>query len=189
MNAKLWALLLSIVILGLSGPAMADSDSKEVQALTKEVRALSDEVARLRKAVESLQALQPTMTTMMPDFAERFHVMHRAGDAGDWAVAAHELLELERLVGVAKHIDPKSGALMEGFLNESFRSLNAAIEHGNHDSFTRALGETVKNCNACHKAVGSPFMEVGLEADQSLSMRHPHALHASKKPGEHVHKH
>ncbi len=189
MKTKLWAPLLSIAILGLSGPLMADSDSKEVQALTKQVRSLSDEVARLRKAVESLQAVQPTMTTLMPDFAERFHVMHLAGDAGDWAVAAHELLELERLVGVAKHIDQKSGALMEGFMNQSFRSLNAAIEHGDHNSFTRALGETVKNCNACHNAVGSPFIEVSLEVDESLNMRHPHALHKSKKPGEHMHKH
>ena len=39
MKTKLWVLL-SIAILGLSGPLMAGSDSKEVQALTKEVRAL-----------------------------------------------------------------------------------------------------------------------------------------------------
>jgi hypothetical protein len=37
--------LISIAIFGLLGPAMADTDSKELQALTKEIGALRAEVA------------------------------------------------------------------------------------------------------------------------------------------------
>lgn len=189
MNTRFWVPLLALVIVGLSGAVMADSDSKEVQALTQKVRALSDEVEQLRKVVESLQAVQPTVTSLMPEFAERFHVMHYAGESGDWAVSAHEMLALQRLINVIKHIDAEKGAMMEGFMNGSFRKLNAAIEHGNRESFRKALTETVKNCNNCHVAVGSPFMKVLLEARDSLSLRHSHDLGESKAHGPRTHKH
>jgi cytochrome c553 len=136
-----------------------------------------------------LQATQPSITMLMPDFAERFHVMHYAGDAGDWAVAAHELLEMQRLVSVIERIDPEKGPLIKGFMTQSFAKLNAAIEHGNRQAFDKALSETVTNCNACHKAVGSAFIKVTLDVNEHLSMRHPHRLTKSKKPGAHTHTH
>ncbi len=136
-----------------------------------------------------LQATQPTITGIMPNFAERFHVMHYAGDAGDWTVAGHELQEMQRLIGVAKQIDPKAGALMEGFMTASFRKLKESIDHGKRESFDQALTETVKNCNACHAATGSPFIQVTLEVGESLSLRHPHSFGKSKAPMEHMHKH
>ncbi|MDH3669971.1 MAG: hypothetical protein OES46_02255, partial [Gammaproteobacteria bacterium] len=112
MRTKLWMSLISIAIFGLLGPAMADTDSKELQALTKEIGALRAEVAKLRKSVVSLQAIRPTLTTLMPDLAERFHVMHYAGEAGDWAVAGHELLGMKSLIDVAKQVDPEKGPML-----------------------------------------------------------------------------
>ncbi len=158
----------------------------------RELNTLEDvkaEVEALRKAVAVLQAAQPTVTTLMPDFAERFHVMHRAGDVGDWAVASHELLEMQRIAKVIGEIDPQKGALMKGFMTQNFAKLNAAMEHSNRQAFDKALTETVTNCNACHAAVGSAFIKITLNVDQSLSMRHPHQLTRSQKPGEHMHTH
>ena len=201
MTTNLRAFALSLGMLFLSGSVIATSDSQgmpgpmmgaggpqQIQALTKEISLLKAEVQALRKAVASLQALKPTLTTLMPDFAERFHVMQRAGDVGDWAVAAHEALEMQRLVGVAQQIDTKKGALAEGFMSGNLRTLNKAIEHGKLESFYKAMNDKVKNCNACHVAVGSPFIKVTLDVDESLSMRHPHALGKSKAPAKHTHK-
>ena len=189
MNSKSCTLLLALAVLLPFSPAMADSDSKEIQALTKEVRALRAEVAKLQKSVASLQVIRPTLTTLMPDFAERFHIMHYAGEAGDWAVATHEFLEMQRMVGVASAIDPEKGALMKGFMTGSFNKINAAIEHEDPKSFIKALTDTVKNCNACHDAVGSGFIVVTLDVNESLSMRHPHQLTRSKMMGRDMHKH
>jgi cytochrome c556 len=189
MNSKSCTLLLALAVLVLFSPVMADSDSKEIQALTKEVRALRAEVAKLQKSVASLEVIRPTLTTLMPDFAERFHIMHYAGEAGDWAVAAHEFLEMQRMIKVVNAIDPEKGALMKGFMTGSFNKINAAIEHENSESFSKALSETVKNCNACHGAVGSGFINVTLDVNESLSMRHPHQLTRSKMMGQHMHKH
>ena len=174
---------------GMPGPMMGAGEPQQIQALKKEISALKAEVQVLRKSVASLQALKPTFSTIMPDIAERFHVMHRAGDAGDWAVAAHEVLELQRLVSIAKQIDAEKGALMEGFMSGNLRTLNKAIGHGKRESFYKAMNDTVKNCNACHVAVGSPFIKVTLDVDESLNMRHPHALGKSKVSGKHTHMH
>ena len=168
---------------------MGAGESQQIQVLKKEISLLKAEVEALWKSVALLQALKPTLTALMPDFAERFHVMHRAGDAGDWAVAAHEVLEMQRLLSVAKQIDTKKGALVEGFMSGNLRGLSEAIEHGNPESFYKAMNDTVKNCNACHVAVGSPFIRVTLDVDEGLSMRHPHALGESKAPAKHTHKH
>jgi hypothetical protein len=177
---------------GKHEPMMKKDEHQGASAATRELNTLEDlkaEVIALRKAVEALQATQPSITSLMPEFAERFHIMHYAGDAGDWAVAAHEVLEMQRLVGVIERIDPEKGPLMKGFMTQSFNKLNTAIEHGNRASFDKALQETLTNCNACHKAVGSEFIKVTLEVDESLSMRHPHQLERRKMMGPHTHKH
>ena len=187
MQMKLWIILFSLVVLGGSGATMAATDSKEVQALIKQVTILNDEVARLSKEVELLQAIQPTITSLMPEFAERFHVMHYAGEAEDWAVASHELFGLKRLIEIMKQVDPEKGSMAYGFLLKNFNDLDANIEHKNLESFQNSLIETTKNCNTCHAAVGSPWMKVVLDARESLSMRHSHDLNKSVKPGEHTH--
>jgi hypothetical protein len=177
---------------GKHEPMMKMDEHQSAPVPERELNTLEDlkaEVEALRKAVAVLQATQPTGTTLMPDFAERFHVMHRAGDVGDWAVASHELLEMQRIAKVIGVIDPQKGALMKGFMTQSFAKLNAAMEHGNRQAFDKALTETVTNCNACHTAVGSVFIKITLNVDQSLSMRHPHQLTKSEKPGEHMHTH
>jgi hypothetical protein len=189
MNSKSCTLLLALAVLVPFSPAMADSDSKEIQALANEVRALKSQVETLQKSVTLLNAARPSLTELMPDFSERFHVMHYAGEAGDWVVAAHELQEMQRMEKIVTAIDPEKGALMKGFMTASFNKLNVAIEHGNRESFNKALTETIKNCNACHTAVGSKFVEVTLDAKHSLSMRHSHEFIDRKMMGQHMHKH
>jgi hypothetical protein len=147
---------------------------------------LAREVRALRERVAALEALKPGFTNFMPDFAERFHVMHRAGDAGDWAVAAHEVAEMQRLTRVSRYIDPKLGALMQAFMDGNLRKATEAIEHGNAKSFQAALKNTVAACNGCHAAAGSTLV-VSLDVDKSLNMRHPHAFRSSTVPKQHDH--
>jgi len=150
-----------------------------VQALRGKLHALEREVSILR---ERLRLLEPTLTQLMPDFAERLHVMHRAGEAGGWAVAKHKLVVMQRTAGVAREIAPERAHLMDVYMNPVFESLNRAIEHTDKEAFSRALEQTIQNTNACHNAVGSPFIEVVLDAKTSLSMRHPHELDHSQPP-------
>lgn len=145
---------------------------------------LAKEIKALRERVATLEALKPAFTNFMPDFAERFHVAHRAGDAGDWAVAAHEVDEMRRLASVSKYIDPKLGALMQAFMDGNLRNVREAIEGANPKAFQSAMRATVASCNGCHTAAGSTIA-VTLDVDRSLNMRHPHAIKKTTVPKEH----
>ncbi len=168
------------LIVGTLPVAKASSDEANLQSLQKALLAL-------QSRVETLEAIKPTFTSLMPSFSERFHVMHRAGEAGDWAVAGHEVAEMKRLTALSSYIDAKNGALMQGMMGPRLEALEAAIKHGNLGKFEAALVETVSSCNACHKASGSPFIQVVLDARDAISLRHPHALRHSELADGHSH--
>lgn len=187
----------ALLLVAFSAAALADSGSTHDRMMSRETASdqepaletsedLRNEIRTLRRRLEALEALKPTFTTFMPGFSERFHVMHRAGDAGDWAVAAHEIDEMQRLTRASNYIDSRLGALMQGFMNGNLRALREAVEHANPKSFQAALKSTIASCNGCHTAAGSTI-EVSLDVDESLSMRHPHALRKSRAPLDHAH--
>ena len=152
-----------------------------------------DDLDTLMRKIEALQLritdleARQTFTSFMPDFSERFHVMHRAGEAEDWAVASHELAEMQRLAALSTSIDAEKGALMQAMMGPSFDALNQAIEHADLTAFEKTLSQTVMTCNACHSATGSEFIQITLDGRDAMSLRHPHAFSQRSVPGEHGH--
>jgi hypothetical protein len=158
--------------------------------------AFAAEDSNLARLLERMQALEERLAAMesrftfasfMPEFSERFHVMHRSGEAGDWAVAAHELEEMMRLKEIAKSINAEKGMLMEAMLESNFEALRHAIEGSDHEKFEKALVQTIDTCNACHKATASRFIEVELNALETLSLRHPHKFIERQVEAGHTH--
>ncbi len=179
MKVSILGLVVALVLVIPFEPVVADSDEGRLEALEGRIETL------LRR-VEALEAAR-SFASFMPNFSERFHVMHRAGEAGDWAVASHELAEIQRLSRLSVSINPERGELMEQMMRPSFEALEEAIEHGNETKFQAALVQTVTTCNACHVATGSEFIEVKLDARDSLSIRHPHRFMHREMPGGHDH--
>lgn len=179
MTANMKAIPVAALLAVLSAPVMADEDAADIQALKAQIEALQARV----KALEA----QQTFTSFMPNLAERFHVMHRAGEAGDWAVASHELEEMKRITSLSPTVDKEKGQLMIGMMGLSYEALEEAIEHGDQEKFAKALNQTITTCNSCHVATGSEFVEVTLDAEESLSMRHPHRLTERELKGGHGH--
>lgn len=179
MNIPMKAIFIAAVVAVFSAPAMADSDAADIKALKAQIEALNTRIAALEA--------RDTFTSFMPDFAERFHVMHRAGVAGDWAVASHELEEMKRMAADSKTIDAEKGQLLQGMMGPSFEALTHAVEDGNANKLEKALEQTISTCNACHVATGSAFVEATLDARESLSLRHPHRLMERKMEGGHGH--
>lgn len=179
MNARPHIIACAFAIAASVGPAHADSDGGKLEELTRQLEALQARVS----ALESLT----TFTSFMPNFAERFHVMHHAGEAGDWAVASHELSEMQRMAVLSESIDVEKGRLMKSMMTPSFDALEDAIEHGNGEKFETALVQAINACNACHAATGSGFVEVTLEVPNLLGLRHPHKLTPRAVPEGHSH--
>jgi len=142
----------------------------------------------LQEKVAALDALKPSFAEFMPNFAERFHVLHAAGDAGDWPVAGHEFAVLRKEVGAAKYLDTENGKLFGAMLTPAFTEIEHAIEKGDTKKFKAAMEQTITSCNACHTAVGSGFIKVTLSTRHVLSMRHSHTLSA-RAPSEGHHHH
>jgi len=179
MKKQMKAVALALVVAGLSMPLLADSDSKKSEALERQIEALQARIAALEE--------RQTFASFMPDFAERFHVMHRASSAGDWAVASHELEEMKRLARLSTAIDREQGQLLQAMMAPSFEAMTAAIEHNDLGNFEKALVQTIQTCNACHAATGSAFIQVALDARDSLSIRHPHEFTEREAPRDHGH--
>ena len=179
MKTRIKAASLASLIAILSTPLLADSGKEKSEALEREIAALQARVAALEA--------QQTFTSFMPNVAERFHVMHRAADAGDWAVASHELSEMQRLTQLSDTINPDQGKLMQAMLAPSFEALASAIENTDDEKFDEALVQTIDSCNACHAATGSPFIQVTLDARDSLSLRHPHKFAQQAAAAGHGH--
>lgn len=182
MKPNFKTLAAGVTALTLLSPALlASSHTPDTAKLLQQIKQLEQRITVLESS--------RSFTQFMPDFAERFHVMHRAGLAGDWAVAAHELAEMKRLMEQAPDIDAKDGKLMQAMLGPSMEKLDKTIDQADSTMFKKTLVETVNTCNACHAATGSPFIQVKLNASNSLSMRHPHKFMARHAPEGHEHGH
>jgi len=174
------SLFVILTIMGslFGGHALASQHSNS-DRLMERIQALEERIAVLESRI--------TFASFMPDFAERFHVMHRAGESGDWAVASHELQTMKQIMQLSTSIDADKGKLMMAMLEPNFEALEHAIEDGNHGKFEKALTQTIDTCNACHTATGSSFVQVSLDAADSLSMRHPHKFMQQQAPVGHTH--
>ena len=179
MNKQRRAVFAALVLAAMSTPLLADSDGPKLEELEAQIKALQARIAALEA--------RNTFASFMPDFAERFHVMHHAGDSGDWAVASHELEEMKRLTGLSISIDAEKGKLMQEIMEPNFEALEHSIEHGNGKKFQRALTQTTEACNACHTATGSGFIQVMLDVNESPSLRHPHKFQKQGAPSGHTH--
>jgi hypothetical protein len=160
-------------------PMMGTGQDSSSDSLNERIKILEARLA----AVEA----RHTFASFMPNLAERFHVMHRAGEAGDWAVAAHELQEMKRVTKLSTAVDAEKGELMNAMMDPSLESLEQAIGEGNIENFNKALDQTLSTCNACHVATDSGFVQVSMDAQGSLSMRHPHSFLAQQAPKGHGH--
>lgn len=167
----------------------AQKHKHDTQSADLRVHAIQKKIEELESEVFRLKAIQQTFTTLMPDFSERFHVMHFAGEAGDWTVAAHEVIEMQRMVKIAKLIEPKKGKLMEAFMDRNLNQLKESIEHANIKSFIKAMNKTIQNCNNCHRAAEAAHIKVSMDMDNLLSIRHSHKFMKTKADSITTHGH
>lgn len=146
---------------------------------------LMDRMQAMEKRIETLES-RFTFASFMPDFSERFHVMHRATESDDWAVASHELQEMKAMMESSTSIDVEKGNLFKAMMGPVIDDIDNAIAHSNSKKMAGLLDRAVQTCNSCHVATGSPFINVTLDATGSLSMRHPHVF-KKQKMGSHMH--
>ncbi len=194
MQQKIWmGSMVAVIVILLAvwsvfgGESTSSSSGEELKEILRTLRSIDTRLQALEEKIDVLWQIRPNFATLMPFFSERFHVLHFAGDAGDWATAGHELLQMEELAKEAKLLDPERGVLLESFMGPFFTEMKEVIASQDSKRFRPLLENTVKLCNGCHVAVGSDFIKVSLQP--TLSLRHPHILSKTSMPAGHTHGH
>ena len=154
------------------------SEDIDVNKLLTRIQAMEERIALLESRF--------SFASFMPDFAERFHVMHRATESEDWAVASHELQEMIHMVETSLAIDDDKGLLFQTMMGPVLEQMDDAIAHANQKKMVSLFDQATQTCNSCHVATGSSFINVTLDATGTLSMRHPHVF-SKQKMGKHMH--
>ncbi len=172
--------LIYIVVIAITASVGSVNANQHVnvERLMEKINALEERIAMLESRI--------TFASFMPDFAERFHVMHRASESEDWAVASHQLQVMKQLIASSQSVNAEQGALFQAMMGPVIEKIDNAISHANSKKMIVALSEAVQTCNACHIATGRPFINVTLDSTESLSMRHPHIL-TKQKMAKHGH--
>ncbi|RMF89340.1 MAG: hypothetical protein D6736_08600, partial [Nitrospinota bacterium] len=165
----------------------ASTPEEDLKEILHTLRTIETRLQAIEKKLDLLWSLRPDFATLMPEFSERFHVLHFAGEAGDWATAGHEFLQMKRVAEQLKAIDPQRGVLLESFLAPFFTGMQEIIADGDRARFLTLLDQTTALCNSCHAAVGSPFIKVSLQP--TVSLRHPHIFTPSQMAAGHKHGH
>lgn len=171
-------LSIAVILVSLFTSTIFANQDKSLDVLLERMQKLEQRIATLESRF--------SFASFMPDFAERFHVMHRAAESDDWAVASHELQEMRSMVESSTTIDAEKGELFKAMMGPVIEKMDDAIAHSNSKKMTTLLDQAVQTCNSCHVATGSPFINVTLDASSALSMRHPH-MFQEQKMGSHMH--
>ena len=171
-------IIMSIIGTLFLGSAFADEDSNS-DRLMERIQLLEEQIAVLQSRF--------SFASFMPDFAERFHVMHRASEAKDWAVASHELEQMKKLVELSTAIDNNKGILFQAMMGPVLENMESAIGHGEMEKMNELLVQAVQTCNSCHVATGSPSLKVTLDASEALNIRHPHTFTRQETDKSHSH--
>ena len=172
-----------LLILACTGAIFTSSSFANLHGNSKD---LMDRIEAMETRIAVLES-RFTFASFMPDFAERFHVMHRAVEAKDWAVAGHELQEMKNMVDSSTTIDAEKGQLFQAMMGPVIEEMEGAINHGDENKMHKLLSQATQTCNSCHAATGSPFIKVSLDSTGTLSMRHPHALTKQIADMKHMH--
>lgn len=109
---------------------------------------------------------KPTFGDMMNAFVQPRHIkLGLAGQAGNWALAAHELHELDEAFAAIKAYQPvwngKPMAQMIAQMTTGPRKdVGDAIAAKDLKRFAAAFDHLTQSCNACHERIAKPFLKI-----------------------------
>ena len=112
----------------------------------------------LERRVDSLAAIQPGLGVIMHEIGYRFANLYWAANGGNWGLAQYQLKELLEAQAVAEVTRPQRAPMLKAFADAHLVPLGKAIESKDAIRFRRSFASAVDGCNACHTALGYPFI-------------------------------
>lgn len=125
------------------------------------------EIARLKDEIERLKGMVPDQSHVMKDVAYHFSNLWFAGQAHNWPLAAFYLNETRSHLRWAVRIRPvrqtTAGqvdlrSILDGIDRSLLMSLQATIDTRDPAVFSKAYGDALTGCYACHQASEKPYL-------------------------------
>lgn len=114
--------------------------------------------------INVLADLQPGAAETMFNVGLRLNVLNTAGKKQNWALATHEIEEIEEALDRLIVTRPGLAGDIEGFITASLDPVLAAASAPTPDkaAFKTALNGLVTGCNGCHSLYGEDHIVVKL---------------------------
>ena len=116
--------------------------------------------ADTQKQLDALKAAIPKFAIPMREVGDRFQNMYFAAQGGNWALAAYMSKYMNGAMNPAALTKPDEYKIWKGFYEDTFASVNKAIQAKDLKAFNAAYTAVIKDCNGCHNGMGYGFIKV-----------------------------
>jgi hypothetical protein len=118
----------------------------------------------------------PKFAIPMREVGDRFQNMYFAAKGGNWGLAFYMSKYMNGAMNPAKITKPNEYPLWQSFYEEKFAPVNKAIMAKDVGAFEKEYTAVIKECNACHTAMGYAFIKVVKQkapSDQGIDYKVP----------------
>jgi hypothetical protein len=118
----------------------------------------------------------PKFAIPMREVGDRFQNMYFAAKGGNWGLAFYMSKYMNGAMNPAKVTKPNEYPLWQSFYEEKFAPVNKAIMAKDVAAFEKEYTAVIKECNACHSAMGYGFIKVVKQkapSDQGINYKVP----------------
>ena len=118
----------------------------------------------------------PKFAIPMREVGDRFQNMYFAAKGGNWGLAFYMSKYMNNAMNPAKLTKPDEYPLWASFYTDKFAPVNKAISAKDLAGFEKEYTTVIKECNACHTAMGYAFIKVVKQkapSDQGIDYKVP----------------
>ena len=118
----------------------------------------------------------PKFAIPMREVGDRFQNIYFAAKGGNWGLAFYMSKYMNGAMNPAKVTKPNEYPLWQSFYEEKFAPVNKAIMAKDVGAFEKEYTAVIKECNACHTAMGYAFIKVVKQkapSDQGIDYKVP----------------
>jgi len=120
----------------------------------------AQEAKDYQKQIDELKSALPKFAIPMREVGDRFQNTYFAAKGGNWALAAYMSKYMNGSMNPASVTKPAEYKVWKNFYDDTFASVNKAIQAKDFKAFDSAYTAVIKDCNTCHEGMGYGFIKV-----------------------------
>jgi hypothetical protein len=133
---------------------------RSVMAMILGVALLGATAVSFAAELKDVMDVLPKFAIPMREVGDRFQNMYFAAKGGNWGLAFYMSKYMNNAMNPAKLTKPDEYPLWASFYTDKFAPVNKAIMAKDVAAVENEYTAVIKECNACHAAMGYAFIKV-----------------------------